>query len=268
MKPKIGALIPIRLTSERLPNKAIKILCGKPVVCHLLDRVFNSKYLTKENVVVCTTNDVSDDPLVEIVKSYGASVYRGSRNDIIKRFYDAINEFNFDYVIEINGDNITAEPRYMDLTMEKLISYNTLDIVTCYSLPLGVGSQSFSMNAIKKVYKRYKTKRNDTGFIYYFTKTGLCKHLDIEPISKNHIYDNIRLTLDYPEDFEFFKVIFGELYKEGEIFHFDDILNLIKKRPEIVKINNFLEKKYWKRTKAKVSLEYIDEKGKINEIKL
>ena len=44
---KIGALIPIRLSSERLPKKAIRLIEGKPAVYHLLDRAFESKYLDR-----------------------------------------------------------------------------------------------------------------------------------------------------------------------------------------------------------------------------
>jgi len=268
LNQKIGALIPIRLASERLPNKAIKPLCGKPIVCHLLDRAFDSKYLQRENVVVCTTKDASDNPLIEIVENYGAKVFRGSRDDILKRFYDTMVKFDFDYVIEIDGDDITAEPRYMDLTMEKLLSDNSLDIVTCYDLPLGLGSKSFSMKAMKKVIQKYKTTQNDTGFIYFFTKTDFCNHVNIKPISKEHIFKKIRLTLDYKEDLEFFEVIFKKLYEENNIFHIDDILNLVKKQPDIVNTNYFLEKEYWERTLDKTKLEYINNNGEIKKLTL
>ena len=268
LNQKIGAIIPIRLASERLPNKAIKTLCGKPVVCHLLDRAFDSKYLERENVVVCTTNEASDDTLVKIVKNYGASIFRGSKDDIIKRFYDAMVKFNLDYVIEIDGDDITAEPLYMDLTMEKLLSDDSLDIVSCYELPLGITTKSFSMKSMKKVIEKYKSNKNDTGFIYYFTKTDFCNHLDIKPVSDDHKFKRIRLTLDYKEDFDFFKAIFEELYKEGEVFHLDEILNLARKRPEIIDINYFLEEEYLKRTSDKTNLEYINEEGKVQKVKV
>ena len=49
---KIGALIPIRLSSERLPGKALKLIQGRPAVKHLLDRAFESKYLDKKRGVV------------------------------------------------------------------------------------------------------------------------------------------------------------------------------------------------------------------------
>ena len=53
---KIGSLIPIRLASERLPGKALIEVAGKPLVCHLIDRVFECKYIrNKKDVIVCTT---------------------------------------------------------------------------------------------------------------------------------------------------------------------------------------------------------------------
>lgn len=162
---KYGALIPIRLASERLPRKAVRTVCGKPLVCHLLDRVFASKFITdRRNVVVCTTTDSSDDELETIVSEYGASVFRGSVEDIIKRFYDAMQEYKFDAVIQVDGDDIFCDSQYMDLTMERLLSDPTLGIVTCEGLPLGIASKSFSMESMRKVFANYKTIENDTGF--------------------------------------------------------------------------------------------------------
>jgi len=43
--------------------------------------------------------------------------------------------------------------------------------------------------------------------------------------------------LDYPEDYELFKQIFEELYNEGEIFSFEEIMKLFKDKPELLEIN-------------------------------
>jgi spore coat polysaccharide biosynthesis protein SpsF len=268
MKKRVGALIPIRLASERLPNKAIKEICGKPLVCHLLDRAFESKYLKKEDVIVCTTKDPSDDALVKIVTNYGARVFRGSTDDIIKRFYDAMVHYQFDYVIQIDGDDITSDTFYMDLTMEKLLSDKSFDIVTVKDLPLGIATKSFSFTGMQKVIEKYKTTKNDTGFIYFFTKSGFCNHFVLEPVSEKHIYNRIRLTLDYKEDFELFNQIFESLYKEGEVFLLEDIIQLVKEKPELAEINYFLEEEYWQRTADKAKLEFFSEDGELKKIKL
>ena len=58
---KIGALIPVRLSSERLKQKSLKKICDRPMLYHLLDRVLACKYITnKKMIIVCTTQDNDD----------------------------------------------------------------------------------------------------------------------------------------------------------------------------------------------------------------
>ena len=150
----IGALIPIRLKSERLPNKALLDIAGKPACYHLLDRVCDCKFIkTKRHVVVCTTTDNSDDALVEAIETYGCSVFRGDENDIIKRFRDAMESFQFDYVVQADGDDPVSATEYMDITMEELLANSERDIVTVEGLPLGCATKSFSRKAIDKSLK-------------------------------------------------------------------------------------------------------------------
>lgn len=263
---KIGALIPIRLASERLRGKALKEICGRPAVYHLLDRVCASKHILKENVVVCTTQDASDNKLVTAVESYGAKVFRGSRDDIIQRFYDAIAAFNFDIILQVDGDDILADAFYMGLTVQALLDDSSLDIVSCQGLPLGVATKSFTRQAMEKVYRSYKTTQNDTGFIYFFTKTGLCRQKVISPISEDHVCNEARLTLDYQEDFEVFKAIIEALYKPNEIFNLETLVKFLKNHHEVIKINQFLDKQYWQRTAEKAKLQYLDSNGVLNNI--
>ena len=266
---RIGALIPIRLASERLPGKAIRKICGRPVVYHLLDRVSSSKYINDPNkIIICTTEDASDDPLVDIAQAYGASIFRGSRDDIIKRFSDAMEFFDLDAVIQVDGDDPLTEPSYMDMTMNKLLSNSDLGIVTCDGLPLGVASKSFTREAMRKVMNHYKSNQNDTGFIYFFTKTGLIKTDSIKVDNPAHINEKIRLTLDYEEDFSLFVKIFEDLYRPGEVFGLESVLELVRQKPELTEINSNLNETYWQRTIKKMNLMYEDRAGMIKAIKI
>lgn len=264
---RIGALIPIRLASERLPGKAIRQICGRPVVHHLLDRVCASRFIDDpKRVVVCTTEDTSDDPLVEIVESYGASVFRGSRDDIIRRFHDAMVAFDLDAVIQVDGDDPLTETLYMDRTMEALLADPELGIVTCEGLPLGTASKSFSRVAMEKVIQHYRSGQNDTGFIYFFTKTGLFKTGTVKVEGPKHVNDRIRLTLDYEEDFALFVRIFETLYRSGEVFGLAEVVELARRQPELMEINGNLNEQYWRRTREKAKLEYQDESGTVHSI--
>ncbi len=263
---KLGALVPIRLGSERLPGKALKYICNRPVVYHLLDRICASQYVDKKDVVVCTTHDSSDDTLVDVVENYGASVFRGSTHDIIKRFYDAFRAFGFDAVIQVDGDDPLCDTEYMDLTLNALIENDSLEYVFSEGLPLGINSKSFTRQAMDKVFAHYKTEKNDTGFCYFFSKTGLCKVGTIQPKSPDHILDEARLTLDYDEDFEFFTKIIEALYVEDKIFDLRELIEYLKSNPNLMKINNGLDDEYRQRTEEKAKLYFKNEEGKLREL--
>jgi len=253
---KIGALVPVRLSSQRMPGKALMPIMGRPAILHLLDRLFASRYLTPREVILCTTDDESDDPLKSIAESVGARVFRGSRDNIIDRFNSAIAEFGFDAVIQADGDDPCSDTRYMDLCMDRLLAEPEIDIVLTEDLPLGLGSKAIRASAIRTVWSSHLTQQNDTGFIYYFTRTGLCRAARITPLTPEHVHERARLTLDYPEDLAFFEALFMELYSESTVFGIDEIVSLLRRRPELVEINSMVGEEYWKRTHQLAQLEY------------
>lgn len=72
---------------------------------HLLDRIAGCRFIQDQrDIVVCTIEEATDDPLVSAVEAWGASVLRGPRDDVIRRFADAIEIHRFDGVVQANGD--------------------------------------------------------------------------------------------------------------------------------------------------------------------
>ncbi len=261
-KPRKGVLIPVRLTSERLPGKGLRDLVGQPVLYHLLDRVKASPHVVDPaDIVVCTTTDAEDDRLTEAVQAYGASVFRGSRDDIIARFHAAMEQFDFDAVIQVNGDNPLTDTLYMTLTMDRLLADPSLDIVVCRDLPLGTASCSFTRRAMDKVMRHYRSDRNDTGFVYFFTRTGICKVGTVDPVSPDHILPDARLTLDYPVDFALFQHIFATLQPPDRLITLTEVVQFLHQHPEWRESNIGVDKDYWERTRQKAVLEYVDADG-------
>ena len=265
----IGALVPIRLLSERLPNKALLKINGRPVCFHLFDQIFASRYISsKKQIVVCTTSQKSDDLLVEAAHDYGCSIFRGHPDDIIDRFYSAMTELNLDLVIQVDGDDPLSSTEYMDMTMETLMAEPELDIVTITGLPLGCATKSFSLNAVKIIKSAYLTKKNDTGFIYYFTKTNLCRHYELICLHPLHQHKTARLTMDYREDFELFKVLLETLKRDDLPLTLEEVVAFLNKNPLIANLNAKVENDYWRRTREKVKLQYKSLNGQVSVINL
>ncbi len=262
---KIGALIPVRLASERLPGKALLPLGDRPVIVHLLERVFASRHLEPDRVVVCTTEDASDNALVAVVEAAGARVFRGSRDDIVDRFCRAMRHYELDVALEVDGDDPFADTAYMDLALERLLAEPALDVVLTDGLPFGLGSKAFRRSAVETVWKHHTTERNDTGFMYYFTKTGLCTTSTVAPAGPEHTHPTARMTLDYPEDLRFFGAVFEALGSDGKTFGVGEIVALLKQRPELLEINAGLSERYWARTQELAVLEY-ERDGRIHRV--
>jgi len=92
--------------------------------------------------------------------------------------------------------------------------------------------------------------------MYIFEHPETFKSLGLELEEHNLL----RRTLDYPEDYEFIKQIYSNLYKPEEIFGIEDILTFLEKHPELMKINSMHYDKfsYIKYQKEKTSKKFTN----------
>ena len=82
------------------------------------------------------------------------------------------------------------------------------------------------INILKKLWQEIKEPQLREWFPLYIEK-NLTKFRILN--IKNSIDESsLRWTVDYPEDFEFIKKIYENLYNENTIFGMNDVLNLLK----------------------------------------
>lgn len=104
---KVGVVILSRFSSKRLPGKALLEIEGKPILKYILERVL--KVVDRNNVVIATSYEHTDDAIENFSKIEGIDCYRGSLTNVSRRFFEAAKSKKFDYAIRINGDNIFVE---------------------------------------------------------------------------------------------------------------------------------------------------------------
>jgi len=238
--------IPVRLSSQRLPAKHLKQVNGEIILLKLIKRLKKCQKISK--IIVCTTTDNSDDPLIEILKKESILYFRGNKNDIIQRFLDAAEFFNTDLIIDVEGDKIYTDPYFVDNVVTELEKPN-IDFVIGSDLhdefneynnfisgfiPAGIKTM-----ALKKLCNIKKSQNTETGYREFFTKTKNfnCKYLVPENLQMNSEY--VRLTLDYEEDLQLANKIFEEL---GDNFSSKDIVELLKQKPSLIEITKPLIK--------------------------
>jgi spore coat polysaccharide biosynthesis protein SpsF (cytidylyltransferase family) len=106
--PRTVATIEARMTSTRLPGKALKEAVGKPMLELMIERLRRAPSL--DGIVVATTTNATDDAVEALARRLGVGVWRGSENDVLQRVLDAATHYNIDVIVETTGDCPLIDP--------------------------------------------------------------------------------------------------------------------------------------------------------------
>ena len=242
-KLRVGYLIIGRLKSTRLPKKLLLEVKGKPIISHMIERIKLAKKI--DHIILCTSTNYQDKPLKKIAEVNNIDHYFGDPDDVLLRMLNTAEEFDLDYILTITADCPFADPFYADAIVGKYLETDA-DLIRQFDLPHGAFSYGIKVEALKKVVA-LKDSSDTEVWGRYFTDTGMFKVVDFNVVDKHHYRPGLRMTLDYPEDFQFFETIFNYLYKDGEVFSLTEILNLLDEKPEIVAINESCGQKFKRR---------------------
>lgn len=250
--------ITARTKSTRLPKKVLLKIKEKTIIEHLIDRLKLAKL--PDLIVLCTSTNPNDTILVDIAKRNGIEHFRGSEDDVLDRFLKAAFAFNIDFIVVTWGDEPFCDPEYIDKTI-KLFRKIKADFIKCDQLPLGTFSYGLKVEALRKACQM-KTETDTEIWGGYFIESGIFDVRDLKVDDENLKHPEIRITLDYPEDFQLVQKIFDRLYKKGEVFSLKEIIQLLKEQPKLMEINKKCQELYEANIKklTKVRFNYGDKK--------
>lgn len=223
--------------------KLLREVEGRSIFSHMIDRLKLTQSV--DQIVVCTSTNPQDDPLEHIAAAEGIACFRGDEDDVVKRLSEAATAFDLDYVLSVTADCPFADPVYADSIVDAFVETKA-DFIRAADLPHGAYSYGVNPGAFRKILE-IKDEKDTEVWGRYFTDTDLFKVYDLPIDNPLHHQPELRMTLDYLEDLEFFKAIFAALYTPGKIFSLDDILHFLEAHPEVVAINSHREADYLKR---------------------
>ena len=242
--------ITVRTGSTRLPNKALKKFQGITTIEYVIKRMKNSK--KADQIVLCTTERKADDTLIEIANRNNIKYFRGNENDKLVRWRDAAKQFNIEFFVTADGDDLFCEPKLLDLAFEQF-DRNKSDFIQSKDIICGAFTYGIKVDALNKVCEIKDS--DDTEMMWvYFTKTNLFMVEELENVPKKFYRDDIRMTLDYEEDFEFFNTIVNKAATTTDYLSLDKILEILDENPKIKEINFFRQEQWANNQKNKTSL--------------
>jgi len=220
----------VRTGSTRLPKKALYEIKGKTTIEYLIDRLKKSKYA--EKVIVCTTELKEDDILCDIAERNDIDYFRGSSPDKLMRWLGATEKYGVDFFVNVDGDDIFFDAELADICFEQRKDVDFIDGQGQYNDVYGVSSHALSMVCESK-------QSNETEFIKPFFY-DIKEYINIQKIVNvpdKYKKRKMRLTLDYEEDFEFFKNVIEHFLDNSKEMEFENVVKYIEENPEVSNIN-------------------------------
>lgn len=236
MKPKIIALLQARTDSTRLPKKVLKDILGKPMIIHQLLRTSKSKLIN--DLILVTSDNINDDELSNITINNNFSLFRGDKNNVLKRFYDAVSQLKLndnDIIVRLTGDCPLHDASIIDETIEAFINENCDYLANCVEpiYPDGLDVEVFNFKSLKLAYNNASLKSELEHVTPYIRNN---KDLIIKNLHKQPIYIDWRLTVDEESDFILIKKIYE--YFNSTYFSFNEIVEFLENNEQLLKLNN------------------------------
>jgi spore coat polysaccharide biosynthesis protein SpsF len=232
---KVTAIIQARITSTRLPGKVLMDIEKMPLLWHLINRLKFSKKI--DEIILAIPDTEKNDKLEQFAQKYNLRYFRGSEGDVLSRYYGAAKKFKCGIILRITGDNPLYDPSLIDFAIEKH-SFSGGDYTSTSikkKFPEGVRVEVLNFKVLEMAYEKAREKSQREHVTPYIYQNF--SNFKIVSIENNDDLSNLRWTVDEDDDLKFVREIYKHLYKKNKIFSGKNILDLLRKKPELSDIN-------------------------------
>jgi len=230
---RTAIFLSIREKATRLPKKVLREVCGQTMAEHLIDRLKTAR--EPDGILLCTSTHPDDTVLCDIALKKGIHYFRGSEDDKLQRYLDAAAAFGVEFFCVVDGDDIFCSAEAIDRAV-RAWRQTGADYITAADLPVGATPFGVKTAALQRV---VETKAESDTEVWggYFTQSDEFEVLELPVEDERLRHPEYRMTLDYPEDLEFFETVFKALHKPPKVFSFAELMDYLNAHPEVVKIN-------------------------------
>jgi len=234
-------VIQARTGSSRLPGKILMPLAGRPLLARMIERVRAASFPFE--CVVATTTEASDDPVRALCRSLDVACFSGHPTDLLDRHYRAALPYGADAVVKIPSDCPLIDPAVIDRVLhcyaERRGRVDYVSNLHPATYPDGNDVEIMTAGVLEEAWREATLpfeREHTTPFIWERPgryRLGNCPWETGNNFSMSH-----RWTIDYPEDYEFIRAVYDELWSAGgKPFTLGDILALLERRPALASIN-------------------------------
>ncbi len=221
----IQAIVQARMSSKRLPGKVLHAVHGRPLLSYLLDRLKKSKQLS--GVIVATSSDKSDIPILAYCKEAKIKCVAGSLNNVAARFKKVLNEEKMDAFIRISADSPLIDPEIADELISHYRSggYDIATNVLERTFPKGQSIEIIRTELFIKSFSEM-TDPDDQEHVtkFFYRNRNRFRIFNLQSPDSN--FSKINLSIDNQEDLKKFESILQRMRHPMEQYGWAEIVKL------------------------------------------
>lgn len=236
-------IVQARVGSTRLPNKVLTPFCGAQTILEIiLGNLSKSRH--RWPIIVATTTSKADNAIANLCSKLSVECTRGSEEDVLQRFIDTAKPKGITTIARVCADNPFLSIELLDSLIDHqhqrpnadYVSYFTSSGTPTIKTHWGVFAELVSLNALEKAAQFTSEKlyhEHVTNYIY-----GNPQCFSIERLMLPTYMDgkeNIRFTVDTPEDFTTMQSLFTKFYPN---FTINEIVSYVETEPQILEVMN------------------------------
>jgi spore coat polysaccharide biosynthesis protein SpsF len=232
---KITVMIQARTGSSRLPGKVLSQIENKSMIWHVINRV--KKIKSVQQIVLITTNDESDQVLLDIAKNEDIMGFAGDTTNVLSRHYQCALKTSADPIIRITSDCPIIDPYLVEDMLQFFLTHNYDYVSNIHpaTYPDGLDVEIFSFQTLEKTFLDAKLNSEKEHVTPYVEKHP--ELFNIFNFENDEDLSHIRLTVDEKEDLELIQHLYSVMSPKND-FGLNEIKNIISKNPELFRINS------------------------------
>lgn len=237
----IPVFITVRTTSKRLPKKCLLQFGDGNVLQHVINRAKFFEF----DPIVCTTENSSDNIIIEIARKEEVKCFRGSEINKLKRWSDCCERYDIEKFHTVDADDPFFDDKLVRKSMEWLDSKKVDAVYPTNHSSNGGATVGFSLTKDILLKALGFADSENTEMVWKFLEK--VPGFRFARLKNNTNPPQVRMTLDYYEDYILLYMV--EKLVGTYASRTDVIDTLLKRNPDLYRVNWFRNED-WKKGQA------------------
>lgn len=231
-------IIQARMSSTRLPGKVLMDVAGRPMLAQQLRRLKQCKMV--DEIVIATTTNASDDPVVELAQKEKVPWFRGSEQDVLSRFVGAARQFQAGVIARVTGDCPLIDPTVTDRVITELIDHSAkcdyASNVLRRTFPRGLDVEAFFWDVLLRIDRLAQSQaaREHVTIVPRFERPDLFLCRSVEDSQNN---SDLRWTADTATDLQVIRAFYSALDLTTRIVPYSEMLSFARNHLDLNQLN-------------------------------